>query len=137
MKHIMCIAVITLLCFIGHPLLADPIGTTNEEVQTIAAPILDTILEGFKSNNYAKYSQYFDDTLKEAISEKKFIEVDAQIENSIGSCQTREYLGYLVKTRMTVALWKGRFDKSDDDVLIKLVISKRGDKYLVTGLWFQ
>ena len=116
---------------------ADVIGETNKEVKKIANPILDSILEGFRTNNYKKYSRNFDDTLKEAISEKKFLVVAQQIKSRIGNYQSREYLGFLKKGRMTLVLWKASFDESEDDVLIKLVISKRKGKYLVTGLWFQ
>ena len=112
-------------------------GKTDKGVRTIAEPILDSILEGFKTSDYAKYSKDFDDTLKEAISQKKVFEVSGQIKSSIGNYQSREYLGFLTKGQMTVVLWKGRFNKSEDDVLIRLVISKRGNKYLVTGPWFQ
>ena len=116
---------------------AEVIGKTNQEVKRIANPILDSILEGFRTNNYKKYSRDFDDTLKEAISEKKFLGTAQQIKSKIGKYQSREYLGFLKKGRMTLVLWKSSFDKSEDDVLIKLVISKRKGKYLVTGLWFQ
>jgi hypothetical protein len=36
-----------------------------------------------------------------------------------------------------VALWKGKFSQTASDVLIKLVVSKRPDKVVVVGLWFQ
>lgn len=106
-------------------------------MRAIGEPILDGILEGFAEDDYVKYSKDFDDMLKESISEKKFLETDSQIRGSIGNYKSREYLGFLVNGEMTVVLWKARFDKSEDDVLIKLVVSKRGDKYPVTGLWFQ
>jgi hypothetical protein len=113
------------------------IGTQDKEVQLIAEPMLDTILDGFATNDYAQYSKDFDPTLKETLSEKRFFDVDRQIEASIGNFASRRYLGFLTKGKMTVILWKARFDKSEDDVLIKLVVSKRGETYLVTGLWFQ
>jgi hypothetical protein len=46
-------------------------------------------------------------------------------------------LGFLQKGKTTVVLWKGRFTNSADDVLIKLVLSPRGDQTRVLGLWFQ
>jgi hypothetical protein len=63
--------------------------------------------------------------------------VRANIMKKLGKYQSRTYLGFLQKGNFTVVLWRGRFSASDDDVLIKLVLSKRGDKVLVTGLWFQ
>jgi hypothetical protein len=125
------------ICSLMGSATADVIGTQDKAVQAIAEPMLDTILEGFATNDYAKYSKDFDPTLKETISDKRFLDVDRQIESSIGNFSSRQYLGFLTKGKMTVVLWKAKFDKSNDDVLIKLVVSKRGDKYLVTGLWFQ
>jgi len=133
------ILAVSVFCLLVIPAstFAEVVGATNETVAAIAEPILDNILEAFEQNDYVKYSRDFDDTLKESISDKKFVEVDRYFEGSLGNYQDREYLGFLVKGQMSVVLWKARYDKSEDDVLIKLVLSKRADKYLVTGLWFQ
>ena len=116
---------------------AEVIGTTDEEVQAIAGPALDGILKGLKTGNYAEYSKDFDDTLKEAVPEGQFVKVKDQIDSTLGSCESKTYLGYLQKGPTTVILWKGKFSKTGDDQLIKLIMSKRGNKDLVTGLWFQ
>lgn len=137
MKPFKYIIFIMLVFIITSFVSSDVIDKTDKGVRLIAEPILDSILEGFTTDDYTKYSRDFDDTLKESISEKKFHEVDRQITDSIGNYQTREYLGFLQKGKMTVVLWRGRFDNSDDDVLIKLVVSKRGNRYVVTSLWFQ
>lgn len=128
---------VLLLVFVPVRVFADVIGETNEEVTMIAEPILDNILEAFELNDYLRYSKDFDATLKEAISEKKFVEVDRYFQDSLGDYQSREYLGFVVKGKMSVVLWKARYSNSEDDVMIKLVVSKRGDECLVTGLWFQ
>ncbi|MBN3038076.1 MAG: DUF3887 domain-containing protein [Candidatus Omnitrophica bacterium] len=128
---------LALFCIIAQPVFADVIGGGDEEVRAVAEPILDTILEGFKNNDYVKYSTHLDQTLKEAVSEAKFAQTDSQIESSIGEYVSREYFGFLDQGQMTVVLWKGDFDNTEDDILIKLVISKRDGEYLVTGLWFQ
>ncbi len=113
------------------------LGQTDQEVQAVAEPLLEGVLAGFNDGNYAKYSQNFDETLKEAISEKKFQKVRAQILKTLGKYRSRTYLGFLKQHGATVVLWRGRFTESDDDVLIKLVASKRQDRYVVVGLWFQ
>ena len=125
------------LAFVITSAFADIIGKSDEEVQSIANPILDMFLEGMKIGDYTKYSMYFDDTLREALPEKKFRIVREQIKSQMGDYQSREYLGFLNKGPMTVVLWKGTFDKTEDEVLIKTVLSKRGYKYVITGVWFQ
>lgn len=137
MRYFIYLLIISGIVFSEVSSFCGAIGKTDEEVRAIAEPILDSILEGFKTDDYGKYSKDFDNMLKESISEKKFLDTDRQIQGSIGNYQSREYLGFLVKGQRTLVLWKGRFDRSEDDVLIKLVVSKRNNKYLVTGLWFQ
>ncbi|MCP4650446.1 MAG: hypothetical protein GY853_10255 [PVC group bacterium] len=138
MRFLICtiIAVLT-MCSMNATLLADVVGNADKEIKEIVNPLLDNILEGFSEDSYAKYARDFDDTLKETISEPRFHEIDTQIQGWVGSYLYREYLGFLNKGKMTVIFWKGVFDKTQDDVLIKLVVSKRGNKYLITGLWFQ
>jgi hypothetical protein len=119
------------------PAAADFIGQDNPAVQAVADPILDGVLKGLHEGDYDLYSQNFDDTLKDVISKKKFLQTRSSISKSIGTYETRSYLGYLQKGKTTVVLWKGRFAKSADDVLIKLVLSRRGDRTKVLGLWFQ
>ena len=113
------------------------IGNTNQEVRTIATPILDNILDSIKTDNYVKYVKDFDETMKEAMSETMFVASNQQIQLLFGKYLSRDYLGFLKRGSMTVVLWKARYDKTENDVLIKLTLSKRGDKSLVTGLFFQ
>jgi len=139
MAFFRCFILTALMCVFvaGNIVMADPVGKTNKAVQEIADPVLDGILQAFKTGDYDLYSKDFDDTLKDAISEEKFKQVREQINGSMGTCESRKYLGFLTRGRMTEILWKGRFTKTPDDVLIKLIMSKRGDKYLVASLWFQ
>ncbi|MFH2137526.1 MAG: hypothetical protein ABII88_03325 [Candidatus Omnitrophota bacterium] len=137
MRYLQGVVIVMVLFLSVSTVFADVIGNTDKEVQEIANPLLDNILVGLAEDSYEKYSQNFDDTLKETISAARFKEIDIQIQEWVGNYLYREYLGFLTKGQMTVIFWKGVFDKAKDDVLIKLVVSKRGDKYLITGLWFQ
>jgi len=119
------------------PALSDAIGKTDDEVRAIAEPIIDSILDGMKTGDYAKFSKDFDDTMKEALTKEKFASTNQQLRSQMGNYKSREYIGFLNKGKMTIVMWKGKFDGTEDDILIKLVLSKRGDKNYVTGLWFQ
>ncbi|MBM4283917.1 MAG: DUF3887 domain-containing protein [Deltaproteobacteria bacterium] len=113
------------------------VGQNDQEVKAAADPILDRLLAGLQENDYQAYSQDFDDTLKEAVSEKKFQQVRTQIMNKLGKLQSRTFLGSLKQNNMSVVLYRATFERSENDVLIKMVVSKRKDRILVTGLWFQ
>lgn len=128
---------LAIIACLAIPCGADVIGDNDAEVKTIAEPVLENILEGFKVNDYITYSRDFDATLKEAISEDKFYQTDKWFDNTLGPLVSKEYLGFLKQGEMTVILWKGKFEYSENDVLIKLVMSRRDDGCVVTGLWFQ
>ncbi|MCD4778974.1 MAG: hypothetical protein K8S27_00280 [Candidatus Omnitrophica bacterium] len=136
MKRVLSIFTIIFLV-VGQPASAEVLGFNDAEVKAIGQPVLDNILEGFDNNDYLIYVRDFDDTLRESVSEDQFYQVDQHFEKTIGPIVSKTYLGYLKQGQMTVLLWKARFEYSDNDVLIKLVMSKRGDRYVVTGLWFQ
>jgi hypothetical protein len=131
------ILILSLALLLAAPALGGVIGKDDQEIKAAADPILDNLLAGMNEGNYQQYARDFDDTLKDAIPEKKFSQTRTQILEKLGKYQSRSYLGALKQGNMSVVLWKGRFEKSDSDVLIKLVVSKRQDKIVVTGLWFQ
>jgi hypothetical protein len=126
-----------LLVALAQPARANVVGRDNAQVQAVAAPILDSLLQGFDTGNYQLYSKYFDDTLKDMVSRQKFLQTREKIFKGIGKYESRSYLGFLRHGKATVVLWKAKFSKSPDDVLIKLVLSRRGDRVKVLGLWFQ
>ncbi|MBU4304152.1 MAG: DUF3887 domain-containing protein [Candidatus Omnitrophica bacterium] len=138
MKKILCF----FLCFMF--LAASPqsvnaavIGQSNEQVRAITDPIMDNIFDGLNNEDYDKYSRDFDGTLKETLSPERFRAVRKEIKDWVGNYLYREYLGFINRQAITIIFWKAVFDKTQDEILIKLVVSERDGKYLVTGLWFQ
>ncbi|MDD2890716.1 MAG: hypothetical protein PHE49_08780 [bacterium] len=116
---------------------ANVVSGTKEKIQIIGDSLLNNVLDGMKTNDYAKYSRDFDATMKDALPEKAFIATNKQLIEFFGEYKGCEYLGFLNQKKTTMFLWKGFFNKSQDDVLIKLVVSETGGKYLISGLWFQ
>ena len=110
---------------------AEVIGSTDERIEEIANPILNNILDGIKMGNAKKYSKDF------KASRRMFMQKYDQVQARIGNWKAYQYLGFLNRETETVVLWKARFNKTDNDVLIKMAISKENGKYLVVGLWFQ
>jgi hypothetical protein len=126
-----------IVLLVAMPAAAAFVGTNNDQVKAIAEPILDNLLTGFNKGNYAQYSKDFDDTLREAIPEKKFQQVREELLKKLGAFKSKKYLGFLNQQAYTVVLWKGDFAGTRNDVLIKLILSKRQNKVVVVGLWFQ
>jgi hypothetical protein len=113
------------------------VGTDDRQVKAVAEPILDNLLAGFNQGNYGQYSKDFDDAMREAIPEEKFQQVRKDLLEKLGKWKSKKYLGFLNQQAYTIVLWKGTFDATREDILIKLVLAKRQDKVVVAGLWFQ
>lgn len=137
MRGKLAIMLVVLVSLAAGTALAVPVGNQNDQVLAVADPMVDNLLTGFNQGNYAQYSRDFDDTLREAIPEKKFQQVRADILKKLGKFKEKKYLGFLNQQAHTIVLWKGAFSGTPDDVLIKLVLSRRQGKVQVVGLWFQ
>ena len=123
--------------FLAMPAAAAPFGKDDGQVKAVAEPILNNLLAGFNEGNYAQYSKDFDDAMREAIPEEKFQQVRKDLIEKLGKYKSKKYLGFLNQQAYTIVLWKGDFDATPENILIKLVLSKRQDKVVVAGLWFQ
>lgn len=100
--------------------------------EDIANPILNNILDGIKIGNSKKHSKDFSPLIDIIIKNAQ-----SQVQTRLGDWKSYQYLGFLNRETETVVLWKGRFNKTDNDVLIKMVISKKNGNYLVVDLSFQ
>lgn len=110
---------------------------TAKDIRIVADLLLDNILNGFKQDDYLEYSKDFDPSLKVLGARTKFFNVNRYIKKFLGNYLYREYIGSLQRGNNTLVLWKGVFDKTENDVLIKLVIARKNNRYFVTGLWLQ
>ena len=137
MKHVFCCLMVFLMSAVAAPGYSAVIGTTNEEVKNIVEPILENVMSGFNKDDYFQYSKDFDATLRETITSDRFQEIREDITKWIGSYLYREYLGFINREAITIVFWKGIFDKTEEEILIKMVVSERNGKYFITGLWYQ
>ncbi|MBU1043775.1 MAG: hypothetical protein KJ915_05185 [Candidatus Omnitrophica bacterium] len=143
MKYLRSLMVITFLFTLLAPTIyssdvqAAPRNKTNQEMKEVADPIMDNILKGVQLENYMAYSKDFDQPLKVLGSRTKFFQVARYLKQTVGNYMYREYMGSLHKDDLVVVLWKATFDKTQDDVLIKLFLTKQNNRYVVKGLRFQ
>jgi len=136
-KTTVFVAAVICLALVSEPASSSVVPGGDKEIQAVADPILDNILDGFNKKNYTRYSKDFSVELISQLSEETFVQTVEQIKTHLGDYQSRQYLGFLSRDDMTLVLWKGRFEKMEADVLIKLTLSQNGRKNEVEGLYFQ
>ena len=112
-------------------------GPRNGSPRTLAEGILKGITEGIAHGDYNLFSARFSSTMKSAQNRTKFLQFKTNVQKSLGSLQSVEYLGSYEQQGNVITLFKARFSKEKDDVLIKLVLDWATPDARVTGLWFE
>lgn len=107
-----------------------------DPVEIPAKAILTDVLLGLRDGDYNRYTRHFAAKLKKAFTKKHFQEAQQKLLKAVGQIQYAEYLGFIVWSGQTLALFKGHFDKSQDHVLIRLALDMKG-KPTVVGIWFD
>ncbi|MEQ8190171.1 MAG: hypothetical protein ABRQ39_19550 [Candidatus Eremiobacterota bacterium] len=109
---------------------------SEKDIKATAEKYLDNLLAGIKENNYEKYSRDFNGDLKKSLTKDYLTTVKTNMEQNFGNYKSRQYLGLLRKGQRILVLWKAAFDGTKNDVLIQLFLTKKDNKYQITGVLF-
>jgi hypothetical protein len=108
-----------------------------DQIRTRATMLIEEIIQGISEGDYALYSRQFSKPMKESQTRENFLELQRSLQKAIGKFQSLQYLGFYSQHGNLVALFKARFSKDKDDVLIRLVMEGYSADAKVTGLWFD
>jgi hypothetical protein len=75
--------------FVGGCLNQTPVDI--DQVRSYADPITENILIATNEDNYTKYSEHFDATMKNALPQSVFLETNAMITAKIGTYVSKEF----------------------------------------------
>lgn len=118
----------------------------DEQLKNIAENYMDSIMMGMKNKDYKMFSEHLTDELKTDITKDKFQLMVESFDKEKGSYDSRKYLGMLQKNYFRVYLWKAKYKKSaekskkddlENDTLVRLILGKVDEKYLIFGFSFQ
>ncbi|NQE04579.1 hypothetical protein C5S32_01800 [ANME-1 cluster archaeon GoMg1] len=107
------------------------------QVREYADPITENILLAMNEGNYTKYSEHFDQTMKNAMSEAVFNETNAIIKSKIGDYVSNEFWNVESKDQYTIAYYKAKFTQEPEDVIVKVVFQEIMGEMNVSGLWLD
>lgn len=135
LQHICLIA--GLVCTLGtSALYAGYVATTEAEIQAIADPMLDDILVGMQNNDLERFSRNFGIKMRRCANSQTMNEWYESMLGNHGSYLSREYLGSVNQSKHTLVLWKGKFSKAEDDILLMLYLSKIEGANVVIGFYY-
>jgi hypothetical protein len=100
-----------------------------------ASAITENILQAINTGDYARYSEHFDDAMKNALPEAVFKENNTVITGKIGTYVSKEYKTTVKQAPYTIVYYKAKFTGESKDVTVKVIFQQIDGKNYVSGLW--
>ncbi|MGO9568160.1 MAG: hypothetical protein ACLP5H_11515 [Desulfomonilaceae bacterium] len=116
---------------------AAAVNVDPEQIRTRATIVIEEIIRGISEGDYGLYSGHFSRAMKESQTRENFLGLQRSLQKAIGKFQSVQYLGFYTQHANLISLFKARFSKDKDDVLIRLVMEGHGADSKVIGLWFD
>lgn len=108
-----------------------------EQVREYADPITENILLAMNEDDYTKYSDNFDQTMRNAIPSAVFNETNAMIKSKIGDYVSKEFRKAEGKDQYTIVYYNARFVDEPGDVTVRIVFQEINGEMKVSGLWLD
>lgn len=108
-----------------------------EQVRGYADPVTENILVAMNEGDYAIYSEDFDQTMKNAMTEAVFDETNTVIRSKIGDYVSKEFWKAESKDQYTIVYYKAKFTDEPADVTVRVVFQEINGEMKVSGLWFD
>lgn len=129
-----------LMVIIAALVLSGCSGTNQAEKQKListADPVVENLMQGLNEENYKKFSQDFDDTMKKSLSETAFKATNDLVKQKIGNYVSKSFWKTQKDGKYTVFFYKCKFDNEPGEVLATISIDLTGSKPLVGGFYLN
>lgn len=113
-------------------------GSLKErELRKIGEKFVEELLEGLNEDDYELFSENQIYELKSTITKDKFKIMVDRMRKDLGEYQSRQYLGFLKSGPFETLMWKAKYSKSPNDVLVSLSLGELDGAYKVFGFNFK
>jgi hypothetical protein len=97
-----------------------------------ASAITEEMLQALSQDDYATFTQRFDENIEKIMPEKKFHELAAEVEARAGSYQSKEFVKAEDSGFSFIVYYDARFTEEPDDVLIEIRFKELDGEIRVT-----
>ena len=102
--------------------------------QEAGKKMITSVSTGLHTGNYALYSRDFSKKNKKYFDKNVFTKASDAVTEELGEFQGEKFVGSWRKGDYDIMLWKARFSKTKDDVLIQMYIKKLNGTYKIAAL---
>lgn len=107
------------------------------EVKQYADSITENILMAMNEDNYSRFSQDFDEQMKDGLDETKYYNTIPGMKKKIGQYISKELVSAERKDQFVVVTYKAKFSEESGDVIVRSVFSDRNGKKYISGFWMD
>ena len=101
-------------------------------VREYSDPATETTLQGLSENNIDKYSRYFNEKMKAAVTDDLFNKTASQLNNQIGTYVSKEFLRVGEQGEYLIVHYSAKYSRGQ--VGIRMVFDR---DHLIAGQWFE
>jgi hypothetical protein len=103
-----------------------PTQNLNEckSFQDAGKMMIESVIKGLSTNDYDLYSRDFTKQNKKYFNVTVFKQAAAAVKKELGEYTSKTFVGFWIKGNYTILLWKTRFTKTKDDILIEMYVTK-------------
>jgi len=110
--------------------------TTKMTEPAYADQITESILLAMNENDYARFSEHFDEAMKSAMPEAVFQQTTSTVKQEIGDYVAKTFWKAGTEGGYTTVYYKAEFTL-EAEVTVKVVFQETEGEVYVSGLWFD
>lgn len=110
-------------------------GAEQDAVLAFSEAKTDTLLAGMNANDYALFSQDFDQEMRNAMTEPQFDTLKKDRDTKLGLYVSREVSSVAQQGDFYIVFYNTKFEK--DNAVIVRVVFRIAEPHEVSGLWFN
>lgn len=109
----------------------DLVAKSDEEILSVANPIMDNLMEASTAIDYDRHIRDFTDRLKERLSKEQLDWICQDYQSTKGYFAEREFVAVFRRPESVAVVWKQRFTRQPGDFVAEMVLVQHNGRYLV------
>jgi hypothetical protein len=139
-KILLFFSALILLLFLCFSFMSCSKTLSAEEIKIrdIVDPLTENYFVSINNEDYGKFSEDFDDGMKNAVTKDNFNQMVSPVKDGLGDYvpDSIRLVTIASEKGFTAAYYDADFSKKSN-VKIKMVFSKTNDEFKISGQWFQ
>lgn len=109
----------------------DLIDKTDDEILSVADPIMDNLMEASTAIDYERHVRDFTVRAKSVLSEEFLHRICKEYQNSKGFFSEREFVAVFRRPDSVAIVWKQKFSRQPGEFVAEMVLVQQDGRYLV------